>query len=210
MHHSSTVIVWQPDTQEIISFDENQFSYERNFMKLTVNKIPDEFIKSIPKGFRLIKKQGCDLLLVDSLFCPKGHNLVVDSVRIHDAASIKLKIVVDDDSGYLFVDAFWGSHAKLFSFIPKLSGKESAFAEAYCPYCEVLMIESRACTQKGCGSEKSILLKLPGGTNKIHVCARLGCPGHGLELNDMPDKLVRSVSIINYFGAGPDDLLGGI
>jgi hypothetical protein len=179
-------------------------------MKLTANKIPDEFIKSIPKGFRLIKKEGYDFLLVDALFCPKGHNLIVDSVRIHDEASIKLKIVVDDDSGFLFVDAFWGSHAKLFSFIPKLSGKASAFAEAYCPYCDVPLIEPQPCAQKGCGSEKSILLKLPGGKNKIQVCARLGCPGHMLELNDMPEKIVRSVSTINYFGVGPDDLLGGI
>jgi hypothetical protein len=179
-------------------------------MKLTAKKIPDEFIRAIPRGFRLVNKQGRDFLLVDSLFCPNGHNLVVDSVRIHDEASIKLKIVVNHEPGLLFVDAFWGSHSRLFSFIPKVSDKESMFVEASCPYCDAVMNERYACTQKGCGSEKGILLFLPGGKNKIHVCARLGCPGHVLDIIDMPTKLVRSISVINYFGAGSTDLFGGM
>jgi hypothetical protein len=179
-------------------------------MKVTAQKIPDEFIKAIPRGFRLVRKQDGDFLLIESLFCPNGHNLIVDSVRIHDEASIKLKIIVNNESGYVFVDAFWGSHAKLFSFIPQISGKEPAVAEAHCPYCDEIMMEHRACAQPGCGSEKGILLMLPGSRNKIHVCARLGCPGHVLELNDLPFELVQSVNTINYFGAGSEDMFGGI
>jgi hypothetical protein len=179
-------------------------------MKLTAKKIPDEFIRAIPRGFRLIRKQEHDFLLVESLFCPNGHNLIVDSVRIHDEASIKLKIVLNGEPGLLFVDAFWGSHTKLFSFIPKVSAKEPIFVETYCPYCDAGMTERHLCAQKGCGSDRSVLLMLPGGKNKIHVCARLGCPGHLLDINDMPHKLVRSVSVINYFGAGSDDLFGSI
>ncbi len=177
-------------------------------MKLMAKKIPDEFIRAIPRGFRLIQKQERDFLLVESLFCPKGHNLIVDSVRIHDEASIKLKVVINQESGFLFVDAFWGSHTKLFSFVPKHTGHEPVFAEAYCPYCDAAMIERHACEQKGCDSEKCVLLMLPGGKNKIHVCAKLGCPGHALEIVDLPQKLVRSVSVINYFGAGSEDLFG--
>jgi hypothetical protein len=179
-------------------------------MKLTAHKIADEFIRAIPRGFRLVKKQGQDFLLVESLFCPNGHDLIVDSVRIHNEASIKLRVVINNESGFLFVDAFWGSHTKLFSFIPQISGNEPVFAEAHCPYCDAVMMEHYACAQKGCGSEKSVVLMLPGGKNKIHVCARLGCPGHVLDINDMPHELVQSVSGINYFGAGPDDLFDGI
>ncbi len=179
-------------------------------MKLTAKTIPDEFVRAIPRGFRLVKKQGRDFLLVESLFCPNGHNLVVDSVRIHDEASIKLKVVINNEPGLLFVDAFWGSHTKLFSFIPKLSGRELAFVEIHCPYCDVSMTERYQCTQKECGSEKSVLLMLPGGKNKIHVCARLGCPGHVLDIVDMPQKLIRSVNVINYFGAGADNLFGSM
>jgi hypothetical protein len=179
-------------------------------MKLSPRRIPDRFARAIPRGFRLVNRQGHDFLLVESVFCPKGHNLVVDSVRIHDEASVKLKIVAGGEVGFVFVDAFWGSHAKLFSFVPCTSGKEPAFVEAFCPYCDASMTEHHPCEQKGCGSEKAILLGLPGGKNTIHVCARLGCPGHLLDIVELPEQVVRSVSGINYFGAGGDDVLGGI
>ncbi len=177
-------------------------------MKLTARRIPDEFIRAIPRGFRLVKREGRDFLLVESLFCPNGHNLVVDSVRIHDEASIKLKVVINNESGFIFVDAFWGSHAKLFSFIPKSAGREPVLVEPHCPYCDVSMMEDFACSQRGCGSGKSVLLMLPGGKDKIHVCARLGCPGHVLEIKDMSRQLIHSVNVINYFGAGGDDPSG--
>jgi hypothetical protein len=179
-------------------------------MKLTAQKIPKAFIKAIPGGFRLVKKQGQELLLIESLFCRNGHNLIVDSVRIHDEASVKLKIVVNGESGFVFVDAFWGSHTKLFSFIPRLSAEGPTFAEAHCPYCEVDLMEEYACVQPGCGSHKSLLLTLPGIRNKIHVCARLGCPGHVLEVTGLPHELVESVSTINYFGAGTEDIFGAV
>jgi hypothetical protein len=179
-------------------------------MKLNAKKIPERFVRDIPRGFRLIRKQGNDFLLVESVFCPNGHNLVVDSVRIHDEASIKLKVSVNQQSGILFVDSFWGSHTKLFSFLPQVTGKEPAYVQAACPYCDESMMEPYACAQKGCGSERSVRIMLPGGRNKIHVCAKLGCPGHVLDIEDLPQQVVRSVSVINYFGAGQDDLFGGI
>ncbi len=179
-------------------------------MKLSPRRIPDRFAKAVPRGFRLVRRQGHDFLLVESVFCPRGHNLVVDSVRIHDEASVKLKVVAGGETGFVFVDAFWGSHAKLFSFVPGPSGKEPLMAEAYCPYCDAPLNEAHPCPQRGCGSDKSILLVLPGGKNTIHVCARLGCPGHELIVVDMPPQVVRTVSGINYFGAGSDDVLGKI
>lgn len=179
-------------------------------MKLHAKKIPDRFIQAIPRGFRLVHKHDHDFLLVESIFCPNGHNLAVDSVRIHDEPSIKLKIEINGQSGVIFADPFWGSHSKLFSFVPRLAGKEADYVEASCPYCEVSLAEKYACTQKGCGSERSLLLHLPGGKNKIHVCARLGCPGHEMEIVDLPHGIVHSVSAINYFGEGSDDLFGNI
>jgi hypothetical protein len=178
-------------------------------VKLAAQKIPDRFARDIPRGFRLVNKWGQDFLLVESVFCPNGHNLVVDSVRIHGEASVKLKIVAGGETGVVFVDAFWGSHAKLFSFIPMLSGKEPAFVEAHCPYCDAAMAEKHRCLQEGCGSDQGILLTLPGGKNTIHVCARLGCPGHLLDVVDMSAEVVRSVSGINYFGVGGDDEFPG-
>jgi hypothetical protein len=179
-------------------------------MKLSHRKIPEQFARAMPRGFRLVQRQAQDFLLVESVFCPRGHNLVVDSVRIHDEPSVKLKVTVGDEAGFVFVDAFWGSHAKLFSFVPMMSGKEAAFADAYCPYCDASMGDRHACPEKGCSSDRGILLNLPGGKNKIHVCARLGCPGHMLDIVELPGQVVKAVSGINYFGAGTDDVLGSI
>jgi hypothetical protein len=179
-------------------------------MRLAAQKIPDRFARSLPRGLRLITRTEGDFLLVEAAFCPKGHNLIVDSVRIHDQASVKLKIVASEASGFVFVDAFWGSHSKLFSFIPVLPTRRPLLVDARCPYCDVSLNERHACTEKGCGSESSIRLLLPGGRNTIHVCARLGCPGHLLDIVDMPRGVVRSVSGINYFGAGSDRMFGDI
>jgi hypothetical protein len=179
-------------------------------MKLAAKKIPERFVRAMPRGLRLVKKEGRDFLLVESAFCPKGHNLVIDSVRIHDEASIKLKITIRDESGFVYVDSFWGSHAKLFSFIPLLSGADQLFVEAHCPYCGAGLAEEYTCRHRGCGSERSFRILLPGGKNAIHVCARLGCPGHVLDIVDMPPKVVQRVSGINYFGVGGDDVLGSL
>ena len=143
-------------------------------MELNVSNIPSEFRKAIPKGFRLIKRNQKDFLYIESLFCPNGHNLIVDSVRIHDEASIKLKVIIKEKTGHLYIDAFWGSHSKLFSFVPETSDKD-IYVNTFCPYCDADLSGNYACAQKGCNSEKSFTLLLPGGTNKIHVCSRLGC-----------------------------------
>jgi len=178
-------------------------------MNFAMEKIPSEFIKAIPKGFRLIKRDKNDLLLVESVFCPNGHNLIAESVRIHDESSIKLKVTINNTTGYLFIDAFWGSHTKLFSFVPAKSANE-VYVKAFCPYCDMDLTENFRCNQKGCNSNKSIQILLPSASNKIHVCSRLNCPGHVIEINDMPHELIESISAINFFGAGDNDIFGGI
>jgi hypothetical protein len=179
-------------------------------MKLAAQKIPDRFARALPRGLRLVSRTEGDFLLVEAAFCPRGHSLIVDSVRIHDEASVKLKLVAGESSGFVFVDAFWGSHSKLFSFIPLAPGKKPLVVDARCPYCDISMNEQHPCSEKGCPSDASIRLLLPGGKNTIHVCARLGCPGHLLDVVDMPRGVVRTVSGINYFGVGGEDLFGGL
>jgi hypothetical protein len=179
-------------------------------MRLTAKKVPERFARALPRGLRLVTRSDGDFLLVEGAFCPNGHNLVVDSVRIHDAPSVKLKLIVGQESGFVFVDAFWGSHSKLFSFVPTVGAKKPAMVDARCPYCDVSLNDTHPCTEKGCTSETGIRLLLPGGRNSIFVCARLGCPGHLLDVVDMPRGVVRAVSGINYFGVGGDKWFGGI
>ncbi len=179
-------------------------------MELPVNKIPTEFIQSIPKGLRLIKRNQDDFLLVESLSCSRGHNLIVNSVRIHDEPSIKLKVAINNEIGFLFIDSYWGSHAKLFSFTPSISSTETTMVKAFCPECDEDITDTFTCPEEDCNSDQSLLMHLPGGRNHIHVCAKLGCPGHKLDVKDLPNKLIDSVSEINFFGAGADEIFGGI
>jgi len=54
------------------------------------------------------------------------------------------------------------------------------------------------------------MLTLPEKGNKILVCARLGCPGHRIEIDRLPEDVNELVSEINYFGVGADDIFKGI
>jgi hypothetical protein len=101
-------------------------------------------------------------------------------------------------NGSIFVDAYWGSHDKLYSFLPK-PGWILDTASAACPVCGLtLLVAAPPC--RACGGTQHIQLLLPGGKNRILVCAHLGCPEHRLLAEDIPAEIAELVSDINYFG----------
>jgi hypothetical protein len=176
-------------------------------MKLQVTHIPHELRQTVPPGFRLEQRGEHEFLIVESIFCRHGHNLLVDSVSIHGEPSIKLDLKIGDDEGIVFVDAFWGSHAKLFSFLPK-QFTDHTLVEAFCPVCGDSLTEEYTCSEPGCDSKRGIRLYLPGSDNTVHVCARLNCPGHHLDILDVPHEVIETISNINYFGFGVLDTFG--
>ncbi len=176
-------------------------------MKLEKIEIPEIFKKKVPPGFKVFNFKEHDFLVVDSIFCRHGHNLLVDAVTIHGQPSIKLDVTIENRSGVIYIDAFWGSHAKLFSFFPGFI-HDHALVEAKCPLCGISMMEQYDCDMEGCGSKKGIVFYLPGDHNRVHVCAKLNCPSHRLEIIDIPSDLVRTISHINFFGEGVDDMFG--
>lgn len=176
-------------------------------MKLRTTQIPRELRQTVPPGFRLERRGDCEYLIIESIFCRHGHNLLVDSVRIHGEPSIRLHARIGKQEGTIFVDAFWGSHAKLFSFLPQLT-REDPLVEAFCPVCGASMMEQYSCRQEGCQSDTGIILYLPGSDNTVHVCARLNCPGHHLNIIDVPEEVIDTISAINYFGVGAYELFG--
>jgi len=177
-------------------------------MELISNKIPDEFRTVIPRGLQLVQRNEQEFLLVESIFCPRGHNLLVDSVHIHGEPSIKLELMINGQKGLAFIDAFWGSHAKLFSFLPECG--DGAMLEGFCPYCHCSLMEEYLCHGEGCDSHTGMALHLPSGAGKVVVCAKLGCPAHILDVSAIPHELTESISGINFFGAGTEDLFGGL
>ncbi len=178
-------------------------------MKLKVTEIPQNLKKMVPPGFRLEQRGAHEFLVIESIYCPHGHNLLVESVRIHGKPSVMLKARIGNDEGVIFVDAFWGSHAKLFSFVPT-DFTADAIVEASCPVCGASLMERRPCDEEDCDSLDGIVLFLPGNANKVHVCARIGCPGHHIEIIDVPHEYVEMISDINYFGESADEMFGDL
>ena len=88
-------------------------------MKLTHNTIPKEFLSHIPRGIKYVMRNGKDFLVVEQVFCPNGHSLMVDHVRLHGEPSICLRLRIGKDEGMIYLDSFWGSHDKLYNFIPE-------------------------------------------------------------------------------------------
>lgn len=178
-------------------------------MELVHRKIPREFLEMLPDGLKLIHRHGQEYLVVAELFCPAGHPLMSPSVRIHDEPSIKIRLKRLTGDGTVFIDAFWGSHAKLFDFIPN-PGEDLRYSEALCPECGVSLEADEACGRPGCGAGRVIVFHLPDKGNEIRVCARLGCPEHRILIGGVSKAVARAVSEINFFGCGEDEQFKGI
>ncbi|MCF7941307.1 MAG: hypothetical protein K9M84_06830 [Spirochaetia bacterium] len=176
-------------------------------MKLKNTQIPHELRQTVPPGFRLEQRGDFEYLIVESIFCRHGHNLLVNSVKIHGEPAIKLHVKIGKSEGVIFVDAFWGSHAKLYSFLPE-EVTPTTSVEAFCPVCGTSLMEEYTCREPECDSTRGIVLYLPGDGNTVHVCARLNCPGHHLNIIDVPDAVINTISAINYFGVGAFELFG--
>jgi len=179
-------------------------------MQLIHRKIPREFLEMLPEGMKFIHRHGKEFLVVEELLCPNGHSLMVGSVRIHDEPSISITVNRSEGPGLIFIDAYWGSHAKLYNFIADATHPMD-YADAHCPHCGVSLVVERECGRMECDSNRSIKLHLPGEGNFVSVCARLGCPDHRIVVGDVPSRIIEAVSEINFFGYGDDDeAFGGI
>ena len=169
-------------------------------MKLKHNTIPQEFLNNIPRGMKYVMRNGKDFLVVEQVFCPNGHSLMVDNVRLHGEPSITMTLRVGNTEGTVFLDSFWGSHDKLYSFIPDLADVDAERNDVLCPSCGSTMLTRVKKGCKTCGESRLIVLHLPGAQNKIMLCAKLGCPWHRIVAEDISHKYTEMVDDINYFG----------
>jgi len=163
----------------------------------------------LPDGLKFIHRHGKEFLVVEELFCSSGHSLIEESVRIHDEPSIKIAVERPNGTGQIFIDAFWGSHAKLYDFLPGPS-EDLVHAQAHCPTCGISLMVDRQCGRMECDSRSSFLFRLPGDHNCVYVCAKLGCPEHSIVVGGVPQHLNKLISEINYFGYGEDEQFKGI
>lgn len=182
---------------------------KRYSMRLVHRSIPREFLEVLPEGMKFIHQHDQEFLVVEELACPAGHSLMSESVRIHGEPSIAIAIRRAGATNRLFVDAFWGSHAKLYDFMPE-PGESLELAEAVCPECGVSLVVAGSCSAQGCSCTQRIELLLPRAGDRISVCARVGCPDHRLEVGGVPTQVNELVNEINFFGYGEDEQFNGI
>jgi hypothetical protein len=173
-------------------------------MEIIKRDIPHAFLKTLPEGMKFISKGGSDFLVVERLSCQHGHSLITDEVHIHGEASIKLNVKLNNCDGVLFLDSFWGSHTKLYNFIPN-NYEKVKIVDIFCPTCGESLIIKELCDQEECNSDRMVQMLLPGTNNRILACARFGCPAHKLEINNVASTVTQQVSDINFFGIGFDD-----
>ena len=173
-------------------------------MALTSRTVPREFVDKLPEGMQLVHQNGSEYLVVEELFCPNGHSLMFDDVRIHDQPSIRIAVERPEGTGLAFIDAYWGSHSKLFTFLPD-EIRRLERPEIYCPHCGVSLLVDRRCRNPSCGSTQSLKLTLPGENNAIYVCARLGCPDHEIAVHELSSRASRAVSGINFPSYSAED-----
>ena len=175
-------------------------------MELLHSEIPREFLEVLPDGIKYIARQGKNFLVVEEIRCLKGHSLMENDVRIHGEPSIAMAVKTSDRTGSFFLDAFWGSHKKLYDFLPA----EGAVLEFCCPVCGESLMINESCGLAGCGSSRYIQLLLPGSRNRVLVCGRLGCPEHRLDIQSVSGRVMEKINEINFFGSQIDDFFGGI
>jgi hypothetical protein len=169
-------------------------------MKLTHNTIPKEFLSHIPRGIKYVMRNGKDFLVVEQVFCPNGHSLMVDHVRLHGEPSICLRLRIGKDEGMIYLDSFWGSHDKLYNFIPNPKHAAAPGNDVMCPVCGGSLVARMKQGCRTCGSGKVIVMHLPGAQNRILACAKLGCPWHRIVADEIAHKYTEMVDDINYFG----------
>ncbi|TVQ26367.1 MAG: hypothetical protein EA382_05570 [Spirochaetaceae bacterium] len=178
-------------------------------MELIHRSIPREFLDVLPDGMKFVHRHGNEFLVVEELRCPNGHSLMSDSVRIHDEPSIGITIHRGESRNRIYIDAFWGSHAKLFDFLID-DTHATMYADAVCPTCSVSLVVHGQCGAAGCDSERRIKLLLPRPGDFISACNRLGCPDHMIVVGGASPAVTALVSEINFFGYGDDEAFQGI
>jgi hypothetical protein len=159
--------------------------------------IPKDFIENLPEGFKITNRKGAIYVVVDDLRCPNGHGLITDAIRIHNEPAIHIKVKGGGVKGAMYLDPFWGLHQKLFDFMFK-SNSPNPLLKVSCPQCNIPLMIKKCCEATGCNSEEYIEFALPGGKNKIEVCARWGCPEHHISVDMFSCGTATAVDKINY------------
>lgn len=169
-------------------------------MKLKHSTIPQEFLSNIPRGMKYVMRNGKDFLVVEQVFCPAGHSLMVDNVRLHGEPSICMTLRVGGAEGAVDPGLVLGQPRQALQFHPQSHGRGPGEEQRPVPLVRLSLVTRMKKGCKTCGSNHIIVMHLPGAQNKIMACAGLGCPWHRIVAEEVSHKYTEMVDDINYFG----------
>ena len=135
-------------------------------LNLKNQKIPVEFLANLPEGLKVVNRKNISYVVVEDIRCPHDHSLLSEEVKLHGEAAITMRIRGGGSEGLVYLDPFWGLHAKLFDFMFK-EADAKPLVHAFCPICDMSLMVPRQCPYPECQTKDYIEFILPDGKNKI-------------------------------------------
>lgn len=120
-----------------VTVDANQM--QQVFINLIVNSIhaSEKNGSTITISSKLISLAPFGITQVKNALCPKGHNLMDQTVKIHGMPTIRVQVKVDGKMGYVNLDPIYGKNRNHYGI--KLD-KDSKY-DISCPKCNVSLID---------------------------------------------------------------------
>ncbi|MBN2298213.1 MAG: hypothetical protein JXM72_06440 [Deltaproteobacteria bacterium] len=131
------------------------------------------------------------ILVVCSLFCPDGHNLISSRAVFNGYPGILVKASKGSKQGLIALSPVYGSTARISLDIDLVVGE---IMDLHCPVCDILLPVHSPCS---CGADLVAFFptKKSDFTDCIAICNRVGCINSHILINDE----VISLSMVDAF-----------
>ncbi|MCB0281981.1 MAG: HAMP domain-containing protein [Calditrichaeota bacterium] len=150
-----------------IVVDENQM--QQVFINLIVNSIhATKENGQITISTSLISLPPYGIVKVKNALCPKGHNLMDETVKINGMPTIRVQAKVESKEGYINLDPVYGKNRNHYGI--KLDA--NTHVELSCPKCAISLLDKKKKCPK-CGGPV-YFFEVPG-KGRFEGCAAKGC-----------------------------------
>ena len=148
--------------------DANQM--QQVIMNLVVNAIQatDKKGKEITIETRLICLPPFGITQIKNALCPKGHNLIDQTIKVNGMPSIRLQARVDGKEGYINIDPIYGKNRNHYGIKIKVQSS----LDVSCPKCDTSLLDKKVKCVK-CGGPV-YFIETPG-KGRLLGCSVKGC-----------------------------------
>lgn len=122
---------------------------------------------------------------VEHAYCPNGHSLSDESIKINGKPSFKVKVKYKDKEGFMYLDPIYGSYNNIEEGI---SVPKGAVIEFFCPQCGISLKEPDDTCQL-CASPMFVFQLPKGGV--VEGCLKKGCIFHKMKIVDAEQQIAR-------------------